>query len=320
MPSLVEIGPVVLEKRIFKFRYFVIISPWKRFGHFIWRNLNPPHPRMHCAKFGWNRFSGSGGEAFLISSIFLLYHNYLPLLKPRAFIEPTWIPFTEGCIVSSLVEIGPVALQRKIFFKISLYFYIYIFILYKFSLYLSYFVIISPWKKVRPFIWINLNPFSKGCFVPSLDEIDPVFWRRRFLKVVSLFLLIPNYLPLEKGMTLRASFEHPLNPRILCAKFGWNWENGSWEDENVKLQTDRWTDRRQTTGDQKSSRAFSSGEVNTCWWISLAATRLTTNAHTFQEEKNSLKLKDYQNFNVIEVLGIQTLVFINLKKKKGNIF
>ena len=36
------------------FSYFLIISPWKRAGSFIWTNLNPLHPRMLCAKFGWN--------------------------------------------------------------------------------------------------------------------------------------------------------------------------------------------------------------------------------------------------------------------------
>ena len=77
MPSLVEIGPVVLEK-IFKkfvnnFRYFVIICPWKKGG------------TLH-------------------------------------------FPFTQGCIVPSLVEIGPEVLEKKIFFNFR------------------YFVIISPWK------------------------------------------------------------------------------------------------------------------------------------------------------------------------------
>ena len=45
-------------------RYFVIISPWKRAGPFIWTNLNPLHPRMLCAKFGWNWPCGSGEENF----------------------------------------------------------------------------------------------------------------------------------------------------------------------------------------------------------------------------------------------------------------
>ena len=52
VPSLVEIGSVVLEK-IFLissmyFCYFLIISPWKRAGPFIWRNLNSLHPRILC--------------------------------------------------------------------------------------------------------------------------------------------------------------------------------------------------------------------------------------------------------------------------------
>ena len=29
--------------------------PWKGERPFIWRNLNPHHPRMLCAKFGWYR-------------------------------------------------------------------------------------------------------------------------------------------------------------------------------------------------------------------------------------------------------------------------
>ena len=46
------------------FLYFVIISPWKRTGPFVSTNLNPLHPRLLCAKFGWNWLSGSGEEDF----------------------------------------------------------------------------------------------------------------------------------------------------------------------------------------------------------------------------------------------------------------
>ena len=46
------------------FRYFAIISSWKRAGPFIWTNLNPLYPRMLCAKFGWNWTVGSGGLKF----------------------------------------------------------------------------------------------------------------------------------------------------------------------------------------------------------------------------------------------------------------
>ena len=58
--SLFEIGPVVLEKKIFKFvnvflqfcNYFPLGIGCA--GPFIWTNLNPLHPRMFCAMFGWN--------------------------------------------------------------------------------------------------------------------------------------------------------------------------------------------------------------------------------------------------------------------------
>ena len=105
-------------------------------GPFIWTNLNPLHPRMLCAKFGWNWPSGS---------------------------------------------------EKKIF---------------KFRQCIFAIVIISHWKSLWSFIWWNLNP---------------------------------------------------LHPRMLCAKFGWNWPSGSWEeDENVKsLQMDRQTDNVSSSGKLK---------------------------------------------------------------------
>ena len=51
------------------FHYFVIISPWKRVGSFIWTNLNPFYPRMLCAKFVWNWPSGSGEEDENVKSL-----------------------------------------------------------------------------------------------------------------------------------------------------------------------------------------------------------------------------------------------------------
>ena len=51
------------------FSYFVIISPWKRVGPFICRNLNPLHSRMLCAKFGWNWLSGSKEEDENVKSL-----------------------------------------------------------------------------------------------------------------------------------------------------------------------------------------------------------------------------------------------------------
>ena len=63
------------------FHYFVIISPWKRAGSFIWTNFNPLHPRMLCAKFGWNWSSSSGEKIFKSCQFILLIPDYLPFGK-----------------------------------------------------------------------------------------------------------------------------------------------------------------------------------------------------------------------------------------------
>ena len=96
------------------------------------------------------------------------------------------------------------------------------------------------------------------------------FWRRRFLKVVNLFLLIPDYLPFGKGVALHLNkLESPSPKDTLChvwlklAQWFWRrrWKCEKFTDRQTDRQTDRWTDRwtdgwtdrRRTTGDQKSS-------------------------------------------------------------------
>ena len=86
---------------------------------------NPFHPRMLCAKFCWNWLSSSGEEDYWISSMYFRYFliishwkygealnlvNLFSQLSPLGkgwgpSFEPTWIPFTQECIVASLVEI-----------------------------------------------------------------------------------------------------------------------------------------------------------------------------------------------------------------------
>ena len=82
----------------------------------IWTNLNPLHPRMYGAKFGWNWPSSSGEKDFNISSMCFCY---FVIISPWKIGCPsfgqTWIPFNQGCIVPSLVEIGTLVLEKKIF-------------------------------------------------------------------------------------------------------------------------------------------------------------------------------------------------------------
>ena len=59
MSNLAEIGPVALEKNIFKFQqfyfcYFISFSTWNYTRTFVWTNMNSIHPRILCVKVGWS--------------------------------------------------------------------------------------------------------------------------------------------------------------------------------------------------------------------------------------------------------------------------
>ena len=135
--------------------------------------------------------------------MYFAFRNYLPLGKGWSpSFELTWIPFTQGCIVQSLVQIGPVILEeifkfRHVFSLLSpigkghdpsfllhqrmlcvkfgwnwpkgsggedLFFLIS-------SMYFRYFVIISPTRKrTGPFIWINWNPLHPRMLCASGSE------------------------------------------------------------------------------------------------------------------------------------------------------
>ena len=82
-------------------------------------------------------------------------------------------------------------------------------------MYFRYFVIISPWNRVWPFIWTNKDALCQ------------------------VWLVLENYLPLEKDVALHLNKLDPLHQRMLWAKFSWNWLSGFWEeDENVKSYND----------------------------------------------------------------------------------
>ena len=122
---------------------FFMIIEW----FLIWTNLNPLHWRMHCGRFGRNRFCGSWEEDFFnFVNVFLPFRNYLPLEKngtihlnkfesssPKDALCQVWLKLVQlflrrrflnfvnvclllriqGCFVTSLVEIDPVVLEKK---------------------------------------------------------------------------------------------------------------------------------------------------------------------------------------------------------------
>ena len=92
---------MVLEK-IIKFRkYIYAASLYTPFGRlFIWTNLNPHHPLMLCAKFGWNR------PLVLekIKTFKFLYFVIFSSVKGRG---PSFLPYLRMLCVISLQQQQP---------------------------------------------------------------------------------------------------------------------------------------------------------------------------------------------------------------------
>ena len=102
--------------------YFVYIflllnkyPPWKKCGALLLNKLDSRHPRMLCAKFGWNCWNGLGEEDFLLLLMYFCDFVIIFFGKGRGpSFQQTWIPFSQKCIVPSLIKICPVFLEEKI--------------------------------------------------------------------------------------------------------------------------------------------------------------------------------------------------------------
>ena len=231
--------------------------------------LDSPSPRdalwrMLCAKFCWNWPSGSREEDF---KILTMYFHYFVIISPWKNVGPFICkkkprpPFSQGWIESSLVEIGSVVLEMKIFkFRQC-----YLPLVKSMVIHLKKLESPSPkdafcqvWLKLAQWFWrmflnfINVffsilwlsllwkmwGPsfeqywilFTQGCIVPSLVKSAQWFWRRRLLNLVNVFLLFRYYLPswINVGPSFRKlEFSSPKD--ALC-KVGWNWLSGSEEN------------------------------------------------------------------------------------------
>ena len=93
------------------------------------------------------------------------------------------------------------------------------------------FIIISAWESALPFIWRNLNPHHPMIYILCLIWLVwPIDFRGKALKI-SLCIFAISLLSLHnKGVTLHLNILKFTSPKILCAKFGWNWTDG-FEDE-----------------------------------------------------------------------------------------
>ena len=92
----------------------------------------------------------------------------------------------------------------------------------------SFFVIISPWKRLWPFILIRLNSLHLRMFCA---KFGPVVLEKKIFEFRQCFIfLFRNYHPCKRAWPLIWTNLISLHPRMSCAKFGWNWPSGSGEE------------------------------------------------------------------------------------------
>ena len=156
---------------------------------------------------------------------FLLFCNYLPFVKGLDLhIIKNWVQY----FVPSLVENVPVVLEK--FAKVSI-------------MYFYYFAIISTLRRAGPsFEKKNESSSPKDALYQVWLKMAQWFWSGRFLKVLNVFLLFPNYLPFEKDVALHLNKLKSSSPSdTLCQVWlklaQWFWRR--WKCEKF---TDRWTD------------------------------------------------------------------------------
>ena len=136
------------------------------------------------------------------------------------------IPFIQGCLLPSLVEVGTVALEKKIF----------------------YFVIISPWKRMGSSFEQTWIPLTQGWLCQVWLKLAQWFWRRRFSKFLIVFSQFHNYLPLEKGRALQLNkLEFPSLKDTLCHVWlklaQWFWRR-RWKCRKFSKKTDKfWSEK-----------------------------------------------------------------------------
>ena len=165
--------------------------------------------------------------------------------------------FTNMCILKYKRPMGHIAHLRKQFKSINTYDYIITLIKRRKK------NIIKLMRINCFFIWRNMNPLQPRMLCAKFGWNWPSgFGEEVFLISSVYFSLFRNYLPLEKGRALHFNkLESPSPKNALCQVWlklaQWFWRR-RWKCEKfTDRQTDRRTDGRRTTGDQKSSLELS---------------------------------------------------------------
>ena len=101
-----EISPVVLEKFINVFSLFPYLFPLRKGVALYLNKLESPSPKV-VLRHVWLKLAQWIFNLISSMYIFSIFRYYLPLKKVTPHLKETWIPLTQGCFVSRLVEIGP---------------------------------------------------------------------------------------------------------------------------------------------------------------------------------------------------------------------
>ena len=132
------------------------------------------------------------------------------------------------------IEIGPVVLEKNIFFN-----FVNVFSLFQYYL---------PFDKGGALHFNKLeSPLPKDALCQVWLKLAQWFWRRRFFYFVNVFLLFRNYLPFDKGGALHLNkLESPSLKDALCQVWlklvHWFWRI-RWKCEKFRttiLTTDNW--------------------------------------------------------------------------------
>ena len=166
--------------------------------------------------------------------------NYLPL-------ERDWNQITQGCLCQVWLKLAQWFWRSRFFIFVNVFFY---------------FVINSPWKRVWPFIWTNLNLFNPRMLCAKFVWNWPSNSAEEDFKISLMYFCYFVIISISKRTEpfIWRNF-NLIHPRMICTKFSWNLLSGSGEEEENVQSLRQWRRRRlnndaddgqRTNCDQKS--------------------------------------------------------------------